>query len=177
MKLKKTIFLLIILFTNIALFAEVKIGYIFSEEIMKKFEDARQVEIDLEKESRKLQQGLLNLQSEYDSLGKDFERTKLLMSDSRRESKLQELSNMEQKMQRYQMEKFGPDGEIYRIQAQLLSPVLAKLDEIIREIANERGYDFIFDANGAGILFSLDNHNVTEDVLEKLRKADKIKDD
>ena len=165
------------LLTNLALFAEVKIGYIFSEEIMKKFEDARQVEIDLEKESRKLQQGLLNLEKEFDSLRQDFDRTSLLMSDSRRQSKQQELEGMQQKMQRYQMEKFGPEGEIYRIQAQLLSPVLTKLDEVIREIANERGYDFIFDANGAGILFSLDNHNLTEDVLEKLRKADKVKDD
>ena len=144
---------------------------------MKKFEDARQVEIDLEKESRKLQQGLLNLEKEFDSLRQDFDRTSLLMSDSRRQSKQQELEGMQQKMQRYQMEKFGPEGEIYRIQAQLLSPVLTKLDEVIREIANERGYDFIFDANGAGILFSLDNHNLTEDVLEKLRKADKVKDD
>ena len=165
------------LLTNLALFAEVKIGYIFSEEIMKKFEDARQVEIDLEKESRKLQQGLLNLEKEFDSLRQDFDRTSLLMSDSRRQSKQQELEGMQQKMQRYQMEKFGPEGEIYRIQAQLLSPVLTKLDEVIREIANERGYDFIFDANGAGILFSLDNHNLTEDVLEKLRKDDKVKDD
>ena len=175
--MKKSKILIIMLLTNLALFAEVKIGYIFSEEIMKKFEDARQVEIDLEKESRKLQQGLLNLEKEFDSLRQDFDRTSLLMSDSRRQSKQQELEGMQQKMQRYQMEKFGPEGEIYRIQAQLLSPVLTKLDEVIREIANERGYDFIFDANGAGILFSLDNHNLTEDVLEKLRKADKVKDD
>ena len=62
------------------------------------------------------------------------------MSDSRRQSKQQELENMQQKMQRYQMEKFRPEGEIYRIQAQLLSPVLAKLDEIIRNSANGNEY-------------------------------------
>ena len=50
--MRRIIFLLILLFTNTFLYAEIKIGYIFSEEIMKKFEDARQVEIDLEKDFR-----------------------------------------------------------------------------------------------------------------------------
>ena len=152
-------------------FADVKIGYIDSNEIMTKFEEVRQVQVSLEKEQRKLQAEMENLIQQLDSLKQEYDRQRLLMSDSRRQEKEQELVRSEQQIQKFQMDKFGPEGEIYRKQNQLLKPVLAKVDEAIQAVGKRQEYDYIMDAVGGAIVYALDSNNLTEDVIEELRKS------
>ena len=152
-------------------FADVKIGYIDSNEIMTKFEEVRQVQVNLEKEQRKLQAEMENLIQQLDSLKQEYDRQRLLMSDSRRQEKEQELVRSEQQIQKFQMDKFGPEGEIYRKQNQLLKPVLAKVDEAIQAVGKRQQYDYIMDAVGGAIVYALDSNNLTEDVIEELRKS------
>lgn len=157
-------------------FADVKIGYIDSNEIMTKFEEVRQVQVSLEKEQRKLQAEMENLIQQLDSLKQEYDRQRLLMSDSRRQEKEQELLRSEQQIQKFQMDKFGPEGEIYRKQNQLLKPVLAKVDEAIQAVGKRQQYDYIMDAVGGAIVYALDSNNLTEDVIEELRKSNTNKE-
>ena len=164
------LFINAIVFSSL-LFADVKIGYIDSNEIMSKFEEVRQVQVDLEKEQRKLQSEMEGLIQQLDSLKQEYDRQRLLMSDARRQEKEQDLIKKEQKIQQFQMEKFGPEGEIYKKQNQLLKPVLTKIDEAIQEVGKRQGYDYILDAVGGAIVYALDSNNLTEDVMEELRKS------
>ena len=69
------------------------------------------------------------------------------------------------------MDKFGPEGEIYRKQNQLLKPVLGKIDAAIQQVGSDRGYDYILDAMSGALLYALDSHNLTEAVMDELSKA------
>ena len=152
-------------------FSEIKIGYVDSNEIMNNFEEVRQVQVDLEKEQKRLEAEFNDLVDSLDSLKQDYERQRLLMSDTRRNEKEAEIANKEKSIQKFQLDKFGPEGEIYRKQTQLLKPVLGKIDEAIQKVGSERGYDFILDAMSGALLYALDSHNLTEDVMEELSKA------
>lgn len=152
-------------------FADLKIGYIDSNEIMKSFEEVRQVQVDLEKEQRRLENEMNDLMTRLDSLNQDYERQRMLMSETRRQEKENELRKLEENIQKFQMEKFGPEGEIYRKQNILLKPVLAKIDVAIKKVGSEQSYDFILDAMSGALLYALDSHNLTENVLEELSKS------
>jgi len=152
-------------------FSDVKIGYVDSNEIMTNFNEVRQVQADLEKEQRRLESEFNELVFGLDSLKQDYDRQRLLMSDTRRNEKENEIANKEKSVQKFQLEKFGPEGEIYRIQNELLKPVLAKIDAAIQKVGSERGYDFILDAMSGALLYALDSHNLTEDVMDELAKA------
>jgi len=151
--------------------ADVKIGYVDSNEIMNNFDEVRQVQANLEKEQRRLESEFNELVFGLDSLKQDYERQRLLMSDTRRNEKENEITNKEKYVQKFQLDKFGPEGEIYRIQNELLKPVLAKIDAAIQKVGSERGYDFILDAMSGALLYALDSHNLTEDVMDELAKA------
>ena len=88
-----------------------------------------------------------------------------------RKEKENEIANKEKSVQKFQLDKFGPEGEIYRIQNELLKPILAKIDAAIQKVGSERGYDFILDAMSGALLYALDSHNLTEDVMDELAKA------
>ena len=169
MKITKYIILALVL-ASLAL-ADVKIGYVDSNEIMNNFNEVRQIQADLEKEQRRLESEFNELVFGLDSLKLDYDRQRLLMSDTRRNEKENEIASKEKSVQKFQLDKFGPEGEIYRIQNELLKPVLAKIDAAIQQVGSERGYDFILDAMSGALLYALDSHNLTEDVMDELAKA------
>ena len=152
-------------------FAVIKIGYVDSNEIMSNFEEVRQVQVDLEKEQRRLESEFNNLVGQLDSLQQDYERQRLLMSEMRRQEKENEIINLKKSAEEFQLKKFGPEGEIYRKQNELLKPVLKKIDDAIQKVGSEQGHDFILDAMSGALLYALDSHNLTEDVMDELSKA------
>ena len=85
--------------------AEIKIGYVDSNEIMKNIEEFRQAQIDLEKEGRKLEAEGIKLVNKLDSLRQEYDRQRLLMSDTRRKEKEKEMTLMEQSIQQFQLVK------------------------------------------------------------------------
>ena len=169
--MKITIYFILTLALASFTFADVKIGYVDSNEIMNNFDEVRQVQADLEKEQRRLESEFNELVYSLDSLKQDFDRQRLLMSDTRRNEKENEILNKEKSVQKFQLDKFGPEGEIYKTQNQLLKPVLAKIDDAIQKVGSDRGYDFILDAMSGALLYALDSHNLTEDVMDELAKA------
>jgi len=169
MKLKKYLILLTLLLSLLA--ADVKIGYVDSNQIMSNFEEVRQVQVNLEKEQRRLENDFNELIAQLDSLQQDYERQRLLMSETRRAEKENEIINLKKTAEEFQLKKFGPEGEIYKKQNELLKPVLKKIDDAIQKVGSDQGYDFILDAMSGALLYALDSHNLTEDVMDALIKA------
>ena len=169
--MKKTKYFILTLFIVSFVLAEIKKGYVDSKEIMNNFEEVRQVQVNLEKEQRRLEGDFNNLVSRIESLKQDYERQRLLMSETRRNEKENEITNMEKSIQKFQLDKFGPEGDIYKKQNQLLKPVLGKIDAAIQQVGSDRGYDYILDAMSGALLYALDSHNLTEAVMDELSKA------
>jgi outer membrane protein len=151
--------------------AEVKIGYVDSNQIMSNFEEVRQIQVDLEKEQRRLESEFNELITQLDSLQQDYDRQRLLMSETRRQEKEIEIITMKKSAEEFQLKKFGPEGEIYKKQNELLKPVLKKIDDAIQKVGSDQGYDFILDSMSGALLYALDSHNLTEDVMDELIKA------
>ncbi|SVD08318.1 uncharacterized protein METZ01_LOCUS361172 [marine metagenome] len=169
MTIKKYFILLTLLLSLLT--AEVKIGYVDSNQIMSNFEEVRQIQVDLEKEQRRLESEFNELITQLDSLQQDYDRQRLLMSETRRQEKENEIMNMKKTAEEFQLKKFGPEGEIYKKQNELLKPVLKKIDDAIQKVGSDQGYDFILDAMSGALLYALDSHNLTEDVMDELIKA------
>ena len=70
----------------------------------------------------------------------------------------------------FQMQKLGPEGELYTFYGQLIAPIEKKILAAIAKVGDVKGYDYILDASRGGIVHALDSHKLDEDVLEELRK-------
>ena len=168
--MKKIIVLIITILVSIS-FSETKIGYIDSQVIMSEYEDVRQVQVELEKEQKRLQTVYEKKLVSLDSLRTAYETGKIILSQQKKVQMENEIVSKEQEIQKWQLEYFGPEGELYKLQNQLLAPILNTIDSVIRKIGEERSYDYIFDAVQGSIVYALDSHNLTQDVLDALKKA------
>ena len=161
---------LMLFFLPVIVLADMKVGYIDSNRIMSEYDKVRDVQIQLEKEQRRLETEYNSMLSQLDSLKQVFDRQRLLMSETRKVEKENELIQMERDIQEFQLSKFGPEGEIYKTQSRFLEPVLKEVDAAIKVVASQRGYDYVIDAVSGAIVYALDSHDITESVLKELNK-------
>ena len=159
------------------LFAETKIGYIDSGVILSQYEDVRQVQVALEKEQKKLQASYETKILSLDSLRNAYETRSMLMSEDKQKEILSSMSQKEAELQQWQMKYFGPEGELYKMQNELMAPILRTVDQALDKVGKEKGYDYIFDASSGGIVYALDANNLTQDILDELKKINTSIDD
>ncbi len=152
------------------LFGQLKMGYIDSNRIMEEFEEVRDARAKLEKETRRLQAEYNNLVGGLDSLQREFERQRLLLSNEKIREKESEIQARYRTTQEFQQVKFGPEGELYRYQAQLMAPILDKIDGAVKSVGAEMSYDFIMDAASGGLVYALPAHDLTSAVVAELRR-------
>ena len=152
------------------LVSEFKIGYLNADKILTELDEVRQVQIQLEKEQRKIESDYMNLEMELDSLFRSYEQQKMLMSEERRTKLEKTLTDKQAEIQRFQAEKVGPQGEIYKIHDQLMAPVYAKIDGAIQKVGKQEGYDYIFNVVSGGIVYALPQYDLTDLVVKELEK-------
>lgn len=162
-------FFLFILIPLSTLFAQVKIGYVDSETIMKQLPEAQEAQRKVETLIQQWQTELQKMKDEWKSKYDEYERRKLILTDEARVQMERELSELDRKIADFQMQKFGPDGELYRKQDELVKPIQDKIFNAIKEVAVEEGFDFVFDKSGEILLlYANEKYDLTPKVLNKL---------
>ena len=166
---KATIRFILLLTLTAAVFGQ-KFGYINSEYILSQSQEFREAQSKLEVEGRKLEKQYYDMAASLDSLQQDYERQKFLMTESNRGVKENEMRRLAEDIQKFQVEKLGPQGEFYQKQQAMADPVLQKINAAIKKVGEDGGYDFIFDTVAGNILYAQDKYDLTEKVVLELQK-------
>lgn len=151
--------------------AQLKIGYVNSDRILNEFDEAKEAQTKLDTEARKLQEQYQSMLIKLDSLQKEYEKQKMMMSETRRKSKEQEIATLQESIQRFQVEKMGPEGEIYKKQNELVAPIIEKIKKVIEKIGKTEKYDYIFDTVAGNILYAEPALDLTDKVLYELKRT------
>ncbi|MFQ6617297.1 MAG: OmpH family outer membrane protein [Fidelibacterota bacterium] len=152
-------------------YPQLKIAYIDSDRILKEFEESKVAQEKLDTEAKKLEQEYSEMITQLDSLRAEYERQRFIMSEERRTEKEREIQDLANRIREFQLTKIGPEGEIYKRQRELVEPILKKINAAINKIGEEGDYDYIFDAVAGNILFAKSGYDITDKVLEELKKG------
>ncbi len=170
LKQVKIALLVVIVMLPMFLSGQVKIGYIASDRVRTEFEEFQEAETQLQLEFRKVQEEYQVMLVELDSLKQAYETQRLMSSPEWRKEKETEIGTKEQRLQQFQAQKVGPEGELYQKQSQMEYELLSKVKTAVDNVAISKGYDFIFDGS-VSLLYGKPTHDLTDDVLFELRKA------
>jgi outer membrane protein len=162
-----------VLFLGVALFvmsgvtnAQVKIAHVNTAEILDVMPDKAKAEKDLEKYYNELQAQLQTMASEYQTKMQDYEANQATMSNLVKQSKEKEIIDIQNRIQQFQA---NAEQEFEAKRAELLSPILEKIQTAINSVGKEKGYSYILDlATGAAVYVGDDAIDVTKDVKAKL---------
>ena len=145
-----------VLFLGVALFvmsgvaqAQVKIAHVNTAEILDVMPDKGKAEKDLEKYYGELQNQLQTMAKEYQTKMQDYEANQATMSNLVKQSKEKEIVDLQTRIQQFQA---NAEQEFEAKRAELLAPILEKIQNAINAVGKEKGYTYVLDlATGAAV--------------------------
>lgn len=164
-----SIFLVLFLFVDFADAQDQKIGFIDSDVIMQQMPEYSGIEQRLSLLSDNWQQEIDEMEEELDELEREFEAREILFTEEIRQERLNEIEQKKQNLDQYIEEKFGPQGEYYTRQKELLEPIQRLVFDALTRVATRESYDFVFDrSEDTRFLFVQEEWNLTEEVMMEL---------
>jgi outer membrane protein len=108
-----------------------------------------------------------SLQADIDAITLDLDRT-LMMSPERRREREALLEEKKLELEEFVAATFGPGGQVERRNSELVTPVIARINEAVREVSTRDGYDLVIDSAGGFVVFAADAMDITDTVIEQL---------
>lgn len=143
-----------------------KIGYIDSDIILQSIPEYNGIEQRLSLLSDSWRQEIARMERSIEDLENDFEAREILFTDDIRAQRLSEIEEQRNQLDRYIEEKFGPSGEYFSRQKELLEPIQRSIFEALSRVASRLDYDFIFDrADDIRFLYAGQEWNLTQEVM------------
>ena len=177
--LSKLIFILALMFLVSAPgFAQnLKIGYVHSQKVLSELKEWQDAQKKLDEINRQWENEGLEMQQRLQQLREQYDAQSLLLSETKKKEKQQEIEGLFLQLQKFQRDKWDPQsGEILKKQAELIQPILDKINGVIVKIGEDEKFDYIFDtANGAILHAGSDQPDLTDRVLAELNKGQTVK--
>lgn len=149
--------------------AQQRIGYIDSQSILNEVPEYANVQQKLDQLEKKWRSEIQNKKEEVQALKEEFRAWELLYTEEERRQKQTEITKAQREVEQLRKRYFGPDGQLYARQKELMRPIQERILKATEEVATEQGYDYVFD-KGERVLFmyAREDHNLNEAVLQQL---------
>jgi outer membrane protein len=135
----------------------------------KEFTDAQ---VKFDQDVKTWQEEITKMDQVIDSLQDDLDKTSLMLSEAKKKEKEDNLESKKQEYQRLTNDVFGPGGRAERRNAELTKPILDKINQILEKIATEENFIMIFDSVNGNIAYAKKSLDLTDQVLEELKKME-----
>lgn len=152
----------------------VRIGYIDMEYILEKVPNYAEANNQLELKAQKWKQDAEVKRNEINKLKESLKTERVLLTKELIEEREEEISFLETDLLDFQQKRFGSTGDLMTQKAVLVKPIQDQVFTIVQDIATAKKYDFIFDkSSDLTMLFSAKQHNISDQVVRQLVRAEK----
>ena len=147
--------------------APLKIGYTSVEYVLSQMPESKQIESELKTYSTQLENQLKSKYSDYQTKAEAYQKGAATMTDVVRADKEKELTGLQTSIQEFQR---SADQSLQQKQQTLLKPALDKLQKTIDQVANDNGYTYVLNSDGASpvLLHGPKDGDISDLVLKKM---------
>lgn len=174
----KVLFLLTLVLLSFSSQAQrgVRVAYIDTEYILENVPEYQDALTQLNQKADKWKNEIEVKLSGIEQKRKDLSNEKALLTKELIEEREEDIYFEEKEILDYQQKRFGPNGDLFIQQKQLMQPVQDQIFAAVQDIATNRKYDFIFDkASDATMLFSAKQYDISETVIRSITRTAKRK--
>lgn len=127
-----------------------KFGHINSEELIQALPEFDSANVKLEKFRKELINALELMSVELNTKNEAYIKDGKNLSDIVKQTKEQELTDMNRRMQEFQT---TAQTQLQEKQVELFQPVYAKVDKAIKDVGKENGFLYVFDVSKGALLY------------------------
>lgn len=167
--MKKFAILLVVIIAAAASASAQKFALVDMEYILKNVPAYEMANEQLNQLSQRWQKEVEAVGVEAQNMYQNFIADKVFLTDEQIKKREEEIVAKEKEATELRYKYFGPEGELYKKRQSLLKPVQDDVYNAVKKVADERGYQAIFDrASASEIIYASPRIDVSNEVLAKL---------
>ena len=140
-----------------------------SKYILSKLPDYKDAQLKLDQFSKMWQQEIDRKSAALDSMYKEYDAEKVMLSDDLKKKREDQLYNMGKQISDLQRQRFGYQGDLFKKREELIKPIQDRVYNAIQKLAVAKLYDFILDkSEGITVIFADPKLDKSDDVLKEL---------
>jgi outer membrane protein len=143
-----------------------KMVFMNSQRVMAEAPSIQQARTAMQAEMERLEQQIVPLRDEYQRMVEEFQAQQGTMSSETRRTRQQAIAAKQQEIQQRAADL---EQQAQGKQQELLEPALEAINEVIEQLREERGYAFVFDVAGGGLITADPALDITDEVLRRLQ--------
>lgn len=145
-----------------------KLGYVDSEAIIRQAPGYTEASEAFNRTATSWRDSLEQKRTRLQELFEEYKRQEPVLSPEMKTEKQQEILQLEQEAQQYFQVKFGPEGEAATKQAELMQPIVERVNRAIDDVRRAEGYHLIFDLNDGALVAGDPSLNITDMVIQRM---------
>src|SRR3989442_7485447 len=157
---------------GVVLGADLKIGFIDSERIFSEYAGTREAQQSFNREVQELTKTAREKKTEIDDLQRKLDSQGPMLSEAKRDEQSQALQKKIADYDAFVQKNWGPQGDVSKLNEQFLKPIVDRVHKIATTIGSDEGWSIILDAADGNIIFGDRTLDLTDRVLDLLRKED-----
>ena len=153
----------------------VRIAYIDMNEILENVDEYATASSLLDKKTEEWKNDIEVNKMELNGREEQLQAEKVLLTQELIEDRQLELDIFRKEIVALQNKYFGPKGQYITQKNKLLKPIQDQVLSIVRQIAQERKYDFVFDRSADLVmLYSSKNYDISNLVLQRINTQKRV---
>jgi len=154
-----------------------RVGYIDMNVILENVEEYKKagelLDKNIENWKKEIELKKIQLQQYQDQLNTE----RILLTPELIQDRELEIQDFATEIIALQEKRFGPRGDMITQRTKLIQPVQDQVMAIVKQIAEEKNYDFIFDrSSNITMLYSAKNYDISDLVIKRLNREQRIQD-
>ena len=167
--MKKTLLLIVMAIAGFAAASAQKFALVDMEYIFRNVPSYEMANEQLNQLSQRYQKEIESIGKEAETMYRNYLSDKVFLTEEQARKREEEIVAKEKSATELRYKYFGPEGELYQKRQSLLKPIQDDVYNAVKKVAEERGYQAIFDrASASDIIYASPRIDVSNEVLAKL---------
>ncbi|MDB5049906.1 MAG: hypothetical protein JWO30_2977 [Fibrobacteres bacterium] len=171
--MKKSVLILGLLLVGMAFPADLKIAHVDSKLVFDKYADTKKAQKEYDKQVQKWEQDAATKQKSLMELKDKLEKQSLMLSEEKKKEMEADFLKKKSEYEQFVQQIYGKDGALFQKNEEFSGPIITKIKKTIQDVANQEGYDMVFDRAAGAVVFWKKDNDLTQKVIDVLNKEAK----
>lgn len=173
----RTYFIIITILFSLLVYGQrgTKVGYIDMAYILETVDEFNKASDLLDKNIENWKKEIEIKKLELEQIKDQLNTERIILTPELINDRELEIQDFASEIIRLQEKRFGPNGDMIIQRSKLIQPLQDQVMSIVKQVAEESKYDFIFDRSStATMLYSVKNYDISDLVIKRINRQQKI---
>lgn len=145
-------------------------AFIDTDYILEQIPAYQEAQAEIDAQAEKWQKQIEARYGEIEKMYTAYKAEQVLLTPDMRKRKEQEIIDKEKESKDFQKDKFGVDGELFKLRQELIKPIQEEVFEAVQKMAEQRSYAVIFDkaASSSALIYASPKYDKSDEILQRL---------